>query len=135
MPNGLPKLIAQTRAGSGRTKPHLLRIRGQAAVSAVPRLTSARDEKQEGATKPNRSRFVHSESCGLVPGFELRSNSPRGASSSLWLREATNGSNSSETGRTGRVANPNVLDRLLAALLEPVGREARKRAAEAIGEG
>jgi hypothetical protein len=49
------------------------------------------------------------------------------------LSEAKNSYKTAETGRSGRRANPAAnLDWLLEALMEPIGRKARRRAGEAI---
>src|SRR5664279_2245038 len=56
------------RTGSGWTRPPLFRIRGQAALSAAPRLTSARDDREVPApTPPRRLVAPRSSRLGVRP--------------------------------------------------------------------
>jgi hypothetical protein len=51
----------------------------------------------------------------------------------FWLSKAKNGHKTAKTGRPGRRANPAAnLDRLIETLMEPVGEEVRRQAAEAV---
>ena len=70
--------------------------------------------------KCSASRSRRSSSAGLLPPADIQLRKP-------------NNLTKRGTGRPGRRANPAaLLDRLLEALLEPIGRAARRRAAEAI---
>ena len=53
------------RTGSGWTRPPLFRIRGQAAVSAAPRLTSAMDDLRQSGRQLGGLLLCHDESRSL----------------------------------------------------------------------